>query len=146
MRLGFAVKVLGAGGLASHDTRRHASEPNLGVSLGLLEAIFDYLDAQDVRFYRMATALAPYASHPDMPRFRDQPQRFAERLAQAGARARELGLRLSSHPGQYTVLNSEDARIQRLAADELEVQAELMDGMGLGPECVVVLHVGSAAG
>jgi UV DNA damage endonuclease len=146
MRLGFAVKVLGAGGLPSHDTRRHASDPNLGVSLELLEAVFDYLDAQDIRFYRMATGLAPYASHPDMPRFRDQPQRFGERLAQAGARARELGLRLSSHPGQYTVLNSEDERIQRLAAVELEVQAELMDGMGLGPECVVIVHVGGAAG
>jgi len=49
------------------------------VSLGLLEAIFDYLDAQDIRLCRMPTALAPYASHPDMPCSRDQPQRFAER-------------------------------------------------------------------
>ena len=96
--------------------------------------------------YRMATALAPYASHPDLPQFRDQPARHAKRLAQVGARARELGIRLSTHPGQYTVLNSEDARVQRLAAEELEVQAELMDGMRLGPEAVVVLHVGGAAG
>ena len=36
--------------------------------------------------------------------------------------------------------------MQRLAAEELEVQAEVMDGMGLGPEAVVVLHVGGAAG
>ena len=36
--------------------------------------------------------------------------------------------------------------MQRLAAEELEVQAELMDGMGLGPESVVVLHVGGGAG
>jgi UV DNA damage endonuclease len=36
--------------------------------------------------------------------------------------------------------------VARLAVDELEVQAELMDGMGLGPEAVVVLHVGGAAG
>jgi len=146
MRLGFAVKVLGAGGLPSHDTRRHQSEPSLGVSLDHLEAIFAYLDDHAVRFYRMATGLAPYASHPDLTRFRDQPQRFAGRLAELGARARELGLRLTTHPGQYTVLNSEDARIQRLAVDELEVQAELMDGMGLGPECVVTLHVGGVAG
>jgi UV DNA damage endonuclease len=146
MRLGFAVKVLGAGGLPSHDTRRHQSEPSLGVSLDHLEAIFAYLDDRDIRFYRMATGLAPYASHPELTQFRDQPQRFAGRLAEVGARAKELGLRLTTHPGQYTVLNSEDAEIQRLAAVELEVQAELMDGMGLGPECVVILHVGGAAG
>ena len=146
MRLGFAVKVLGGGGLPSHDTRRWQSEPSLGVSLDRLEAILRYADAQDIRMYRMPTALAPYASHPDLPRFRDQPARFAERLAVVGALARALGIRLSSHPGQYTVLNSEDERVRRLAAEELEVQAELMDGMGLGPEAVVVLHVGGAAG
>jgi UV DNA damage endonuclease len=55
-------------------------------------------------------------------------------------------VRLTTHPGQYTVLNSEDPEIRRLAAEELEVQAELMDGMGLGPECVVILHVGGIAG
>ena len=146
MRLGFAVKVLGAGGLPSHDTRRHQSEPSLAVSLDNLDAILAYCDDHDIRFYRMATGLAPYASHPDLPQFRDAPQRHAERLAQIGEKARALGMRISSHPGQYTVLNSEHAEVRRLAAVELEVQAELMDGMGLGPECVVILHVGGAAG
>jgi UV DNA damage endonuclease len=146
MRLGFAVKVLGAGGLPSHDTRRWRSGPSLGVSLERLEAILGYLDDNDIRFYRMATGLAPYASHHELPHFRDAPARHAEELARVGARARELGIRLTSHPGQYTVLNSEDPQVQRLAAVELEVQAEIMDGMGLGPESVVVLHVGGAAG
>jgi UV DNA damage endonuclease len=145
MRLGFAVKVLGAD-LPSHDTRRWQSGPHLRVSLQRLEAILRYCDERDIRMYRMATALAPYASHPDLPQFRRQPAECAELLARVGALARELGIRLSTHPGQYTVLNSEDERVQRLAADELEVQAELFDGMGLGPEAVVVLHVGGAAG
>jgi UV DNA damage endonuclease len=146
MRLGFAVKVLGAGGLPSHDTRRWQSGPDLAVSLDRLDAILSYLDANDIRFYRMATALAPYASHPELPEFRDQPARCAAQLAAVGARARALGIRLTSHPGQYTVLNSEDDTVRRLAAVELEVQTELMDGMGLGPESVVVLHVGGAGG
>ncbi|HEV2768662.1 MAG TPA: UV DNA damage repair endonuclease UvsE [Solirubrobacteraceae bacterium] len=146
MRLGFAVKVLGAGGLPSHDTRRWQSGPDLSVSLEHLEAILGYLDANDIRFYRMATALAPYASHPDLPQFREQPARCAHALARVGERARGLGIRLTSHPGQYTVLNSQDPEVQRLAAVEVEVQAELMDGMGLGPESVAVLHVGGATG
>jgi UV DNA damage endonuclease len=140
------VKVLGDGGLPSHDTRRWQGEPSLGVSLERLEAILRYCEAREIDMYRMPTGLAPYASHPDLPQFRDAPQRFGERLAEVGALARELDVRLSSHPGQYTVLNSEDERIRALAAVELEVQAELMDGMGLGPEAVVVLHVGGAAG
>jgi UV DNA damage endonuclease len=146
MRLGFAVKVLGDGGLPSHDTRRWQSEPSLGVSLDCLEAVLEYAAGRGIDMYRMATALAPYASHPDLPQFRDQPARFAQRLAEVGETARRLDIRLSTHPGQYTVLNSEDERVRALAVEELEVQAELFDGMGLGPEAVVVLHVGGAAG
>jgi UV DNA damage endonuclease len=116
------------------------------VSLDRTAAILEYAAEHDLTMYRLPTGLAPYASHPDLPQFRDQPQRFADRLAAVGARARELSIRLSSHPGQYTVLNSEDERVRRLAVAELEVQAELLDGMGLGPEAVVVLHVGGAAG
>ena len=36
--------------------------------------------------------------------------------------------------------------MQAAAVAELEVQAALLDAMGLGPEAVVVLHVGGAAG
>jgi UV DNA damage endonuclease len=145
-RIGFAVKVLGDGGLPSHDTRRWQSGPHLRVSLERLAAILQRLDAIDVRMYRMATSLAPYASHPDMPRFHHQVEECAEQLAAIGARARALGIRLSTHPGQHTVLNSVDERVQAAAVADLEVQAALLDALGLGPEAVVVVHVGGAAG
>jgi UV DNA damage endonuclease len=145
-RLGFAVKVLGDGGLPSHDTRRWQSGPHLRVSLERLGAILDYLDAHDLRMYRMATALAPYASHPDLPAFHTQVGECEEELAAIGARARALGIRLSSHPGQYTVLNSERDDVVAAAVAELEVQGELFAAMGLGPEAAIVVHVGGAAG
>jgi UV DNA damage endonuclease len=145
-RLGFAVKVLADGGLPSHDTRRWQSGPHLRTSLQALRRIFDRLDRTDVRMYRMATALAPYASHPDLPQFHDQVAECEPELAAVGALARRRDIRLSTHPGQYTVLNSEREEVRAAAVAELEVQARLMDAMGLGPEAVVVLHVGSAAG
>ncbi len=145
-RLGFAVKVLADGGLPSHDTRRWQSGPHLRHSLDALRRILDYLDRIDVRMYRMATALAPYASHPDLPQFHDQIAQCAPELAAIGKLARERDIRLSTHPGQYTVLNSERADVRAAAVAELEVQASLLDAMNLGPEAVVVLHVGSAAG
>ncbi|HEX8158011.1 MAG TPA: hypothetical protein VF526_11560 [Solirubrobacteraceae bacterium] len=145
-RLGFAVKVLGDGGLPSHDTRRWSSDPHLRRSLERLRDILDYLERHDIRMYRLPTGFAPYASHPDMPQFHRQVQECAQELAQVGAIVRERAIRLSSHPGQYTVLNSENSDTQAAAIAELEVQAALMDAMGLGPEAVVVLHVGGAAG
>lgn len=146
MKLGFAVKVLGDGGLPSHDTRRWQSEPHLRVSLGYLGRIFDYLERKNVKMYRMATALAPYASHPDMPKMRRQVDECLDDLAALGARARRLNLRLSTHPGQYSVLNSENPAVMSAAAEEVEVQTDTMDAMGLGPEAVVCLHVGGLAG
>lgn len=145
-RLGFAVKVLGGGGLPSHDTRRWQSGPHLRHSLERLGRILGYLERNDIRMYRVATALAPYASHPELPQFHDQVRECAEELAAVGGLVRERDIRLSSHPGQYTVLNSEDPGVRSAAVAELEVQAALFDAMGLGDEAVVVLHVGGVAG
>lgn len=145
-RLGFAVKVLGEGGLPSHDTRRWQSGPHLRVSLGYLREILDYLERIEVRMYRMATALAPYASHPDLPQFHGQIAECEVELAEAGERARAQGVRLSTHPGQYTVLNSEHPDVRDAAVAELEVQAALLDALGMPAESVVVLHVGGTAG
>ncbi len=59
--------------------------------------------------YRMTASLAPYATHPDLPQFHDQLGECEAELAATGELARALDIRLSSHPGQYVVLNSEDA-------------------------------------
>jgi UV DNA damage endonuclease len=96
--------------------------------------------------YRVATALAPYASHPTLTQFHGQVEESGEELAAIGRLVRDRDIRISSHPGQYTVLNSTDTDVQAAAVAELEVQAALFDAMGLGPEAVVVLHVGGSAG
>lgn len=144
MRLGFAVKVLGAGGLPSHDTRRWQSGPHLRTSLELLERLFAYLDDHEITMYRMTAGLAPYVTHPDMPQLHGQIDESLDELARVGAIARVQGLRLSSHPGQYIVLNSVEERIVAGAIADLEAQAQIMDAMGLGPEAVVNIHVGGA--
>jgi UV DNA damage endonuclease len=146
MRLGFAVKVLGDGGLPSHDTRRWQTGPHLSVSIERLHAVFDYLERTDIRMYRMTSDLVPYATHPDLPQFHDQVDECQGELAMLGARARELGLRLSFHPGQYCVLNSERPEVVDAAIRDLELHAQVLDVMGQPEEAVVVLHVGSLAG
>jgi UV DNA damage endonuclease len=145
-RLGFAVKVVGEPGLPSHDTRRWQSKPHLTVSLGRLREILHYLARVQIGMYRVSSALVPYGTHPDLPEFHGQLEECAPELAERGSHANELGMRLSSHPGQYVVLNSASERVAAGAARDLELQARLFDAMGLGPEAVVVLHVGSAEG
>jgi UV DNA damage endonuclease len=147
-RLGFAVKVVGDGGLAGADTRRWQSGPHLSRSLELLDAVFRYLDRNDIRMYRMSSGVVPYGTHPDLPQFdhRRQIAECAGGLAELGARARAQGLRLSTHPGQYTVMNAPDPEIARKSMLDLEQDAALLDAMGLGPEAVIVIHVGGVYG
>jgi UV DNA damage endonuclease len=143
MRLGFAVKVLGDGGLPSHDTRRWQSGPHLSVSIERLRAIFGYLDRHDIRMYRMASSLVPYATHPDLPQFHRQLVECAEELGELGARANELGIRLSFHPGQYCVLNSDRVDVVAATVRDLELHARVLDLMDQPAEAVVVLHAGA---
>jgi UV DNA damage endonuclease len=146
VRLGFAVKVLGEGGLPTSDARRWQTGPHLRHSLEMLDAVLDYLDRHDIRMYRFGASIAPYATHPDLPRFHRQVDECAGELAAFGAKARELGIRLSTHPSQYIVLNSENPNTQASAIRDVEMQARLLDAMGMDAEAVCILHVGGAAG
>lgn len=141
-RLGFAVKVLGRPGLKSNDARRWQNNPHLSVSLGYLRDIFAYLADNGITMYRMSSDLAPYATHPDLPQFHNQIRECADDLAATGKRAREQNLRLSFHPSQFVVLNSPDPTLVEKSVRDLVAQAEMLDAMGLGPEAVVVIHVG----
>lgn len=146
LRLGFPVKVVGGVGLKSSDTRRWQSNPHLRTSLEHLSAVFDYLEAEAISMYRMASDLAPYATHPDLHQFHDQVKESKKELKQIGRRVRNLDLRLSFHPSQFIVLNSPDEALRNRSIWDLRVQAEILDSMELGPEAVMVIHAGGSYG
>lgn len=145
-RLGFAVKVVGRDGLRSHDGRRWQNSPHLRVSLGYLEQILNYLADADIQMYRMASGLAPYVTHPDHPEFHNQISECWEQLGQIGGLAKQNGVRLSFHPGQYIVINSPDEGIAERSIADIEIQAQILDVMELGDEAVIVTHIGGAYG
>ena len=146
MRLGFAVKVMRQPELKSHDTRRWQNEPHLSVSLAYVRDIFGYLGRANIHMYRLSSDLAPYLTHPDMPQFHHQIDDCAAELALVGQMAREADLRLSLHPSQYVVLNAADEAIAVKGAAEITAQAQILEAMNLGPEAVVVIHLGGVYG
>lgn len=146
LRMGFAVKVLGQEGLKSNDARRWQSEPHLRVSLEYLHGIFEYLEKANISMYRMSSDLAPYVTHPDMPQFHQQIEECRAELEALGARAKKQELRLSMHPSQFVVLNSPDPVLVEKSVRDLQAAAELLDAMNLGPEAVLIIHVGGTYG
>lgn len=142
LRLGFPVKVMGKPGLKSNDARRWQQSPHLKTSLEYLDAILDYLVEARIDMYRMSSDLAPYATHPDMPQFHSMVADSDAELAAIGRKARDLDIRLSFHPSQFVLLNSPDPALTTKSIWDLASQAEMLDRMGMGPEGVLVTHVG----
>jgi len=145
-RLGFPVKVMIRDDLKSNDARRAASAPHLKVSLEYVDQILDHLARHQISMYRLSSDLAPYATHPDMPQFHGMVAESRAELAALGAKAASLDIRLSFHPSQYVVLNSPDPELVAKSVWDLLSQAEMLDLMGLGPEAVLVIHVGGTYG
>ena len=145
-RLGFPVKVMAREDLKSNDARRAINMPHLKVSLEYVDQILDHLVKHEISMYRMSSDLAPYATHPGMPQFHGMLNESKNELAALGEKARRLNIRLSFHPSQYIVLNSPDPELVSKSVWDLLSQAEMLDLMGLGPEAVLVIHVGGAYG
>jgi len=145
MRLGFPVTVLGRPGLRSHDGRR-PPQAHLSVSLAYLRDILLYLADRRVTMYRLSADLLPRDVQADPETARQHIEACRTELALIGDLARQYDVRLSVHAAGSVVLSAPDPRRQARALAVLETLAHLLDGMGLGPEAVIVVHVGGHYG
>ncbi len=148
-RLGFVASVLGEDLSTSRTCRlRNATEERLrgliAENLSALERVLSFLERHRIHLYRITSNLIPFASHPvNTVRWWDE---FAGVFTRLGATMRRVGIRVSTHPGQYTVLNSPHDAIVRAAIAELRYHATLLDAFGVDASSKIVLHVGGLYG
>ena len=116
----------------------------IGQNLLALERMLDYNNQMGIRLFRMSSDIIPFGGNP--ANTLAWQKHFAPQLATLGEKARSLGIRLSMHPGQYTVLNSPRNEVVAAAISDLTYHADFMDAMGLGPEHKIILHVGGGYG
>ena len=146
IRLGVATRILGRDGLRARDGRRAEHAPHLSVSLLLVREVLLYLAERAIGYYRLAGDLAPYLADPRRPAFARQVTECAELLAETGALARKQRIRLTMHAPMHVALAASDEQVAARSAAEVVARAALLDALGLGPEAVLVLHVGGAHG
>lgn len=96
--------------------------------------------------YRMASDLAPYVAHPDMPWFHGQVDGCTTELATVGRMAKGHGFRLSFHLSPSNVLNAHDEAIAHQSAQQIAALAGMLEIMSLPQEAVIVAHVGGVYG
>jgi len=113
-------------------------------NLKALERLIDYNAGAGIRLFRISSDIVPFASHPSAaPRWKEE---FSGEIERIGRKIRDAGIRVSMHPGQYTVLNSPEERVAENAALDLTYHADFLDALGAGRECRIILHAGGAYG
>ncbi len=106
-----------------------------------LKTILRWNAEHGVGLFRMGQNLIPFASHPAFPY--DWEAEHGEDLREAGTLARDLGIRLSMHPGQYIHPGSPKPEVVERSMTELRYVARVFDLLG-EPDGVAVLHMGGA--
>lgn len=149
MKIGYACKTVGVKGAelrgcvmkyADKETLRRVTAQNLDA----LERMIDYNAANGIRLFRISSDIIPFGSSPVNSTCWQR--EFAPRFAVLAQKIASAGMRVSMHPGQYTVLNSPDPDVAGRAVKDLEYHTSLLECLGADTSHKIVLHIGGLYG
>ncbi|MFA5528234.1 MAG: UV DNA damage repair endonuclease UvsE [Peptostreptococcales bacterium] len=149
MNIGYACLTVGVSGTKLRNcTIKNATPDVLSTliqsNLEALDNILDYNIKNGIKLFRVSSDIIPFGSHP--VNTLKWWEKFNDQLKGIGNKALKNSIRLSMHPGQYTVLNSPDEVVVERAVTDLKYHAQFLDAMGLGQEHKIILHIGGIYG
>ncbi len=145
MRIGYACKTIGVPDTDQKSCLlKNANAVKLSElithNLTSLENMIDYNRFNHIRLFRISSDIIPFGSSPEVSYpWRDV---FAQRLLKIGQKIQNSSMRVSMHPGQYTVLNSTSAAVVAKSIADLAYHAGFLDSLGVNAENKIVLHIG----
>lgn len=109
-------------------------------NLDSLENIIKYNIKNNIKLFRITSDLIPFGSSPanDIPWW----DVFSSKLCSIGEKIKNSGMRVSMHPGQYTVLNSPNEDVVKRAIEDLNYHNRVLDSLGVGIDNKIILHIG----
>lgn len=149
IRFGFACKTIGVPHAAQTSLTLARADPAnlLGASrhnLYALENILRYCRETHIPLLRISSDMIPLASHPQVSF--DWQRRLQTELESIAALLRNSGVRVSMHPGQYTVLNSPRPEVVEHALHDLSFHADFLEAVGTDKTARIILHLGGGYG
>ena len=147
MSLGYACKLIGVPNTDMKScTLKNASSDKLmeliQYNINSLSNTIDYNIKNDIKLFRISSDLVPFGSSEMNPiRWWEV---FSEELIGIGKKIKECKMRVSVHPGQYTVLNSYKPDVVKRAIDDLIYHTRILDSLGVDKTNKMVLHIGGA--
>jgi len=113
-------------------------------NLNCLQKILEYNLKYNFYFFRITSDLIPFGSHPIM-KFEWQDY-FKSKFHEIGSFIKKHEMRITMHPGQYTVLNSINQKVFQNSIKDLEYHVQVLDLMKLDKTAKVQIHVGGVYG
>ena len=145
MKIGYACLTVGVRETNFKScTMKNAREENLleiiEYNLKSLENIIDYNIQNGIKLFRISSDLIPFGSSEvnKVPWW----EVFSSQLSLIGNKIRESNIRVSMHPGQYTVLNSPKKDVVLRAIEDLNYHNRVLQSLGIGKEGKIILHIG----
>lgn len=145
MRIGYACLTMGVPETnLKKCILKNANESNLisliEHNLQSLENIIDYNIKNHIRLFRISSDLIPFGSSPinEVPWW----DVFSSRLSSIEKKIKKEGIRISMHPGQYTVLNSPNEDVVKRAIEDLNYHNKVLESLGAGIDSKIILHIG----
>jgi UV DNA damage endonuclease len=110
------------------------------VNLEALHPILEWNAVRNIKLFRITSDLIPFGSHPvnTVPWKRI----LAPQFARLGAFINAAKMRVSMHPGQFTVLNSTSPAVIKNSIRELEYHATVLEALGIDESHKIVIHLG----
>jgi len=109
-------------------------------NLNSLESIVDYNIENNIKLFRISSDIIPFGSNPINQL--SWWTLYENKLNKIGTKIKNSGMRVSMHPGQYTVLNSPDSKVVENAICDLNYHGKFLDSLGLNREHKLILHIG----
>lgn len=150
MSIGYACLTRGVADLSYKTCRKqNATEENLlsliEHNLNTLEAMIDYNHQNAIRLFRMSSDIIPFGSDFSVNDL-DWSKNFKEQFDRIGEKVNDYGMRVSMHPGQYTVLNSLNEDVVKRAIDDLTYHTQFIDSLNVDASHKIILHIGGVYG
>ncbi len=149
MRIGYACLTLGVQNTNFRTcTLKNATDERLyeliGHNLNSLKNILLYNAENGIRLFRITSDLIPFGSSPANKL--DWPKLFKDEFDALGHIIKENKIRVSMHPGQYTVINSPTPDVVSRAVDDLIYHTKILNALGTDSSSKIILHVGGVYG
>jgi UV DNA damage endonuclease len=111
-------------------------------NLSTLQRVLEWNAAHGIELFRITSDVIPFGSHHiNQVRWWHV---FKTELECIGSYIRKNHLRVSMHPGQFTVLNSPRPEVVANSIRELEYHTRFLDALGVDDTHKIIIHLGGA--